>query len=623
MNANIAKSLQIFADNPDPQYAVMLTGPWGCGKTHFIKRWLSKFEKEKDVSNVLQPIYVSLFGMKGTDEITKAINRAISPWFYSQTAETLKRIGRIAGKAVLKTDLKLDNDINVSISSSIDSLSLFQSDDNEIGKYKLIVFDDLERSQIDLKALLGYVNYFVEHCACHVVVVGDIAKIVDTEKHIFEEFQEKTIGRQFEIKPEVNAAIDTFLEELLGHDYLKSQSDFIAECFYATRYSNLRVLRQCLYDFNTQVGLLDCDYGNDNIFLKTMLCSFIAVYAEYNDKGNGKLIRNWNNNVVKATIDDNSEHKKQFANLQKKYEDVSHKVLNWALFPEYVSYVVRHIEKGENLNEYFVENINGNGKKRTINDKLEYFYKYDNDTFNEIYEGVVDDLISGKIDDWTEVGRAIGFLCVIDGCGVRTLECVDQMAGKIAQMIDLVDSKEKLFKVRNYLFTGYNYAVGDCAVNQYATNLIKRLNLKIQDKSWALPDKMQQALLAMTDETVGMLVEIDKESVSDKSRTNQLAPIFEGIDADKLFAQIETLSNAGRDKFIKFLQEHYSIFAECLNPDERYVSDLPVVELLSVNAEEKVQSTESVERYLYQQLAITLQMCIKKINEYKKETGSK
>lgn len=45
MNENISQYLLKFLDNPDPQYAVMLKGKWGCGKSFFIKNWLDKYKE--------------------------------------------------------------------------------------------------------------------------------------------------------------------------------------------------------------------------------------------------------------------------------------------------------------------------------------------------------------------------------------------------------------------------------------------------------------------------------------------------------------------------------------------------------------------------------------------------
>lgn len=39
-NENIRNFLNSYIENPDPRYAVMLKGKWGCGKTFFVDRWL-------------------------------------------------------------------------------------------------------------------------------------------------------------------------------------------------------------------------------------------------------------------------------------------------------------------------------------------------------------------------------------------------------------------------------------------------------------------------------------------------------------------------------------------------------------------------------------------------------
>lgn len=50
----------------------------------------------------------------------------------------------------------------------------FENDNkDEVKGVKFIIFDDLERCQIPMKQLLGFINYFVEHCDCHVVVIGE------------------------------------------------------------------------------------------------------------------------------------------------------------------------------------------------------------------------------------------------------------------------------------------------------------------------------------------------------------------------------------------------------------------------------------------------------------------
>ena len=65
MNTLILDFLNSYADNTNPQYAVMLKGKWGCGKTHLIKEWKKRFDGTADTDGeiTLKPIYISTYGM--------------------------------------------------------------------------------------------------------------------------------------------------------------------------------------------------------------------------------------------------------------------------------------------------------------------------------------------------------------------------------------------------------------------------------------------------------------------------------------------------------------------------------------------------------------------------------
>ena len=42
-----------------------------------------------------------------------------------------------------------------------------------------------------MKELLGFINYFVEHCNCHVVIIGDENHLEKLPKAVLGEFKEK------------------------------------------------------------------------------------------------------------------------------------------------------------------------------------------------------------------------------------------------------------------------------------------------------------------------------------------------------------------------------------------------------------------------------------------------
>ena len=153
-NCHIISSLNAYIENPDPRYALMLKGKWGCGKTYLVNQWiedaLKNIEKKDDV--VLEPIRISLYGMTATEQITKAIDRQLHPFLYSKFAKVGAGILKIAGKVVLRTDFDFNSDGNndATLSTSLDSLSFLASKDKDIkpDSLKLMVFDDLERSHI-------------------------------------------------------------------------------------------------------------------------------------------------------------------------------------------------------------------------------------------------------------------------------------------------------------------------------------------------------------------------------------------------------------------------------------------------------------------------------------------
>lgn len=253
MNENIVNFLNGYMMNPDPQYAVLLKGKWGCGKTHFINHWIDAYKGNPTTEQVLEPIYVSLYGLSDTKQITTALNRVICPILYGKAAKAGKVLAKIASAMVLKheVDLNYDGISDLSINIGIDSLSKFKSNDSLANSKKLLIFDDLERCDIPMKKLLGYLNFFVEQCNCHLIVIGDEDKIAEGEnKKIFGEFKEKTIGREFEIATDIHSALDTFVNQTPKNDFVVGHQEQIEKFFAMTECDNLRILRQALWDFS-------------------------------------------------------------------------------------------------------------------------------------------------------------------------------------------------------------------------------------------------------------------------------------------------------------------------------------------------------------------------------------
>ena len=427
MNENIAKFLDDYMRNPDPQYAVMLTGRWGCGKTFFVNQWLKTLEvSDEDREEViyLKPIYVSVYGMSTLAEIKTEIDRKVNPFYYSKTAKVLKTVAKYTSKIVFKTDLTVDEDrdIKASASGSLDIMSLFESDSEEVKGTRFIVFDDIERTFIPMNILLGFINFFVERCKFHVLIIGDESKLKGDNLKIYSDFKEKTVGRQFEIVPDVDAALDSYIEDYGLDKFIRKEREYIIRCFRATTYNNLRLLRQCLYDFNEVLREFSEKKVRENeVIFHCLLSSFIAVYAEYNNTENHDTIANWDRVFLEYNASFKKDENNICCKLEKKYKDISEGNIYPATFYTFVNGVVNFLSKGCSIKGTIEALFPTKRINHTIQSKFDSFIYLPDDEFNKRYDEVEKDLLDGKIQDGNQIGVAIGYLGYFDAMQVHRL----------------------------------------------------------------------------------------------------------------------------------------------------------------------------------------------------------
>lgn len=75
----IVTAIEKYVDEYLYDYAVMIDGTWGCGKTYFVLKTLKtklKEHEEKKAKSIKgykkrNVIYISLYGVKSTEDISK------------------------------------------------------------------------------------------------------------------------------------------------------------------------------------------------------------------------------------------------------------------------------------------------------------------------------------------------------------------------------------------------------------------------------------------------------------------------------------------------------------------------------------------------------------------------
>lgn len=233
-----------------PEYAVLLRGNWGAGKTWFAKQELDKFK-----TNGGNYLYVSLYGVSSFDGIEDEFFRQLHPVLASKQMKLMGKLFKGAIKATIKVDLDNDGrgDDSVSIRAPDLNLPDYLKDTSKF----VLVFDDLERCTIDICSLLGYINQFVEHGGQKVLLIANEDEIITRDKKneqtlaAYGRIKEKLIGKTFEVQPDTDAAIEAFLSKIEkgpAKTALIENVQSIKKLYLSSKYLNLRYLRQALLD---------------------------------------------------------------------------------------------------------------------------------------------------------------------------------------------------------------------------------------------------------------------------------------------------------------------------------------------------------------------------------------
>lgn len=625
MNKQIFDFLNEYAKLPSPQYAVLLRGKWGCGKTYFVKYWLEEFDKSDKLpanenSIELKPIYVSLFGMREISDIKSAIDRCVNPFFYSKAGKMLKIAGRVASKIIFKTELDIDKDgkSETSFSGALDSLSIFENDNkDEVKGVKFIIFDDLERCQIPMKQLLGFINYFVEHCDCHVVVVGEEKYLDNKTLHDLLEFKEKIVGREFEILPDIEAAIKLFISEpVMAVDFLSKETGMIQLCFECSATRNLRLLRQSLLDFSSLISALPTKLVEDNHdYLRSLLSCYIAVYAEYRNIDNRGYIVDWENCSVKAYVDTKDKESQKIRNLMGKYNKVNSLNQFEALSIEMVPKIVEHIEKGLSLAPMFENTLSHKSRKLTALERLGSYWDKTNEEFDELFDSLVMELKDGTISEPANIGKSIGYLGYFDAMHFRELpeKAISDIKNRLLDTYQSCTTLQDLFKCHYQFIQGYNFVRVRDKDQMKTKCIIESITELFERKKEALPDDMQLALRQLSDENVESLAYIDSGNYSDNSTSFRMCPIFAKENPHQLFDSLCKMSNRGRNAFSQFLAYHYEFHVNC-NFADTFKPDYDVLVELRDLVNEKAKSKVSIEKWSYEGLIEGLDKSIRRAN---------
>ena len=600
MNEDILRFLEKYKDDPDPQYAVLLDGKWGCGKTFFIKSWLDTFQTENE--DELAPMYVSLFGVQTVKQINDTINGLLFPFMNSKVYKIGKTITKMVASAALRFNVDYDGDkkSDGTVDFKLDPLmDLLNDKKEELKGRRILIFDDLERANIGVKELYGYINRFVEHNRFKVIVVCNSTEI--TDKETFNRFREKIIGRTFEIHSDIDAAINSFANEIPTSYFVQQHISEVKEAFKLTGYSNLRVLRQCIRDFNQIFQGIHIDNGNpyQNKELFHFLIRFVVLYSEMSTS-NKDIIANWKQKYAQALASDRPEMlelKRRISAIQQKYQPLEIKY-GMDIFRERndITFIPDFCLKGIDLVGYL--NAKLVPTERDSWDCLYQYYEMNNEDFESQYAMTESAVLNGSFRNYQDQLKAISILIELSDLGIKEMnsKVLDTSKAYVEKLIADISSSDSFADIKSNIINLLS------SINQVSDNneLRKKFNSSLNGifatKLTELEHHYTEILENLSDDNLLEIVDSMDKMLPDRSNSYQSYPIFKDANPERVAKRILSLSNASKFYFYRFLNRRYGADTGHFISRELTL-DMPVLKEIGRRLSEVVDTLTLIDKY--------------------------
>lgn len=408
MNKHVSDYLNYYVSlKYAPEYAILIKGNWGAGKTWFIKNFINQNKKK-------QFLYVSLYGVSSFQEIENMFFQQLHPNLSSKGVKLAGKIMNGLLKTTIRVDLIGDKDKETSINSSIPKIDLPEY--LKKADKKILVFDDLERCSIPIPSLLGYINQFVEHNEQKVILVAneeEIIKSFDKEngKNQYLLIREKLIGKAFTTYSNVEKAYDVFLiglEDKKRRNLLNKHKELIIRTYSSSKFNNLRHLKQSILDFERFSKFLPEKSFEKPKLVDHIIELFFAISIELK---NGQLILDDIPKIFSA--DYHPIEKDSKITIAKKYRTKYpifgslYPPIDWiplANFFKFGNCSKEELESSINNSIYFKDENTPNWQK------LWYFFDLEDDDFDRIYKEVYEKFTSFTIENALIIIHIAGIL---------------------------------------------------------------------------------------------------------------------------------------------------------------------------------------------------------------------
>lgn len=609
---DLVESILDYIRSDYTDYAVMINGEWGSGKTHF---WNNKVRKKIESMQLngkrYRTIYMSLYGISNLEEISKKIFIETTQLMDKHLRKYMDSHEQTVIPEYAKTGIDMANLFGVTQNGDkINYEDFFSIDD------KVLCFDDLERANVDVIDILGYINNFVEHDHIKTIIICNekelatklkssnlemktfiatylldkqgelnkadipmVEKIQEKIEHVFdkandyERIKEKLIGETFEYAPKFDYIINGILMRYESNPnlikFLRENTGLIISTFNKSGTRNLRILKHALNDFKKIYEMVSKTAPNiNNRIMQTMLVFTIAISFEIKagKVTKDKFINIKDNEEYKSILvssrilmDNRQFYIKEFDNnyyynLKSEYR-----------FFKFIEYYVRtrifdmKLFK-ENMDTIINTVDTGNlpAYKRLL---TEEYWKISDEQFDNIIREVLEDVLQGKLK-LIEIVKLFAYFSYFSRKGLI--------------LYDLKSLKNLFFNGMNVssLMSEYcpnvNEELGKIAIDDVSEDMdeilkhFNNLNDQLLDKMYI--EKAQEIMTCIPMKMETFYERFDNECMK--------IPIFKYYDPVQLFEKISCASNEDIVLIKEKLLDRANRYTKKIEPEMKNIKQL-------------------------------------------------
>lgn len=612
----IVESVLNYVKQENTNYAILLKGRWGSGKTYFWENELRKNIESVEIDGKkLKTIYVSLYGVNSLDEVSKKIfldsfsraNSLIQKVSESKWGGKITELGKVTVGLAKAFELP---GINQVLETKVDFENLLDFTNS------VLCFDDLERANIDITDIMGYINNFVEHDGVKAIIISnedEISKklinqnielrtlvstyVLEKENAIpktsqgneikekistkilslfnktdeYSRIKEKLIGKTLTYVPDYKFIVESIIKQVTNgnlKEFLEENSDSILNTFVRSGTENIRILKQALDDYSLiYARVVDKHKDIESEILLQMLVFALAVSFEIKSGAEGY------EELEKVSTDDDFKTYIFSARLsgnkeQTYFEKFVKKYFNNYNFT-YYKFIEMLVHSGIFDEDVFAHEIEALLNKLIdaspvwVSFIKQGYWELSDEEFELAVQETYPKLIEGEVHFVLYFQAFLLFRSiVVKGLFKKSISEVKA---------ELLDGMEKSANQSSYyvgidsFFLGSRTAPDDHDANEFKDRIININKAKKEEND-----------AAIVNELIGYLetdyIKFDYE-IKEKFFSR---PVFVFSSGEELFSKILSLSNVDTARFSRLLQERYKDVGEykTLSLDFKVLYDL-------------------------------------------------